>query len=183
MLNDIVKIKRIYESALRYIRNEDKLSKEASLEELCKLILLKFCYEQKNQYLLVPDKVQLFAFDEYVQDGYRRWFYQYLTAEQFNGWDTIRVSKDSFIDVLRILKELSFTEIETNLYGEAFTEFLQSQYTGYLSESASPRMLTKYLFSVIETSKITNLLDPCCGLGGMLAEAAKGKHPLVAVAG
>lgn len=183
MLNDIIKIKRIYESALRYIRNEDKLSKEASLEELCKLILLKFCYEQKNQYLLVPDKVQLFAFDEYVQDGYRRWFYQYLPAEQFYGWDTIRVSKDSFIAVLKLFKELSFTEIEKKLYGEGFTEFLQSQYTGYLSESASPRILTKYLFSVIETAKITSLFDPCCGLGGMLAEAAKGKHPLVAVAG
>lgn len=183
MNQTINRIKRLFESTLRIIRNEDKLSKEASLEELCKLLLLKFCYERKNLQQLNPALVQFFGFDEHVQDGYRRWFYQYTLAEQFPGWDTIRISKDSFISVLNDLKEISFADIDAGHFGAAFTEFLQSQYTGYLSEHASPKVLSKYIFDVIDIAKASSLLDPCCGLGGMLAEAAKNKHAFLTLAG
>lgn len=183
MNQTINRLKRIFESSLRIIRNEDKLSKEASLEELCKLLLLKFCYERKNQQSLIPAMVQLFGPNEHVQDSYRKWFYQYTLAEQFQGWDTIRVSKESFVSVLNDLKEFSFKDLKDDIYGPAFTEFLQSQYTGYLSEHSSPKTLTKFIFDVIDKAKITKLMDPCCGLGGMLAEAILPNRQFLSIAG
>lgn len=183
MVDPIIQIKRYYESALKTIRTVDKLSKEGSLEELCKLILLKFCYEKQSLQVLSPEMVQLFQPSEHVQAGYRRWFYSYQIAEQFQGWDSIRVSKECFVSVLKELKEISFADIDAEHYGAAFTEFLQSQYTGYMSEHASPKVLSKYIFDVINIAKASSLLDPCCGLGGMLAEAAKNKHAFLSLAG
>lgn len=166
----------ILERSFRIIRSEERLSVEASVEELCKVLLIKLCFERKNNTRFPPFAADLRASSEPMPSFYKRFFSSYVPAYEFKEWDSQKLSKNTFWMVCEELSSINMSEVMTDVYGKAFTAFLQKHYSGYLSEYSTPQRLNKFIFDVLGIEKMNNFADPCCGLGGTLVEAANRTH-------
>lgn len=169
--------------SFKLIKNEQRLSIEASIDELCKVLLLKLCFERKNNNRFLPFVYDLKANTEPVSKFYNRYFETYVANIGFKGWESQMLSKDIFGRVCEELSEMSFTETYNNLYGQAFSAFLQKHYSGYLAEYSTPEKLNSFMLDVICGEKISNIADPCCGLGGTIVAAAKRVGKSVSIKG
>lgn len=171
------------EQSLKIIRSIDRLSLEASIEELCKVQLLKWCYEQvKDRPLDVMAEGSLWG-DVDVKYVYQKYAELYVPLYAFKGWEQSHLSKNSF---LRVIEELS----NVNLFGSdiheevtAFSEFLQKHFSGYLSEYSSPILLCEYIVTALDMEQRESFADPCCGLGGLLLETIKRNKEYIKVKG
>lgn len=161
------------EQSLRIIRNADRLSLEASIEELCKIQLMVLYFEQKNEASLLRYIEELRYSQEDVKDFYKRYFRTYVPVNAFKGWEQLFVNKSSFVQVVETLSEENLFSCEKWDKAYAFSAFLQLHYAGYLSEYSTPEILCRFVNIVLGTEEILSLADPCCGLGGMLVEAIK----------
>ena len=161
------------EQSLRIIRNADRLSLEASIEELCKIQLMVLYFEQKNEASLLRYIEELRYSQEDVKDFYKRYFRTYVPVNAFKGWEQLFVNKSSFVQVVETLSEENLFSCEKWDKAYAFSAFLQLHYAGYLSEYSTPEILCRFVNMVLGTEEILSLADPCCGLGGMLVEAIK----------
>jgi len=161
------------EHSYKLIKSEMRLSTEASIEELCKVLLLKLCFERKNNSRFLPFVDDLKANTEPVSSFYRRYYETYASHLGFIGWESQMLSKDVFWRICEGLSKSAFTDSNLSMYGSAFSAFLQKHYAGYLSEYSTPEKLNSFILEVLGYDKISNMVDPCCGLGGTLIEAAK----------
>ena len=171
------------ERSLRIIRSTDRLSLEASIEELCKIQLLKLYFEKKNETSLLQFVDNLRETEEEAKAFYERNFRAYIPDGTFKGWESLYVCKKSFIKVIEDLSEQSLFASEPVDRANAFSEFLQLHYAGYLSEYSSPEVLNKFIDTVLGAESIMSLADPCCGLGGSLVEAVKERHNQIKIKG
>lgn len=160
------------ERSYRIIRSEERLSIEASIEELCKVLLLKLCFEQKNKSQFQPFVYDSEAGNEPVSTFYKRYFNTYVTAFEFAGWEAQMLSKNTYWKVCEELSDMSFANLEPEVHGAMFTAFLQKHYSGYLSEYSTPKKLNAFIMDVLGVEKTSSIADPCCGIGGTLVEAA-----------
>lgn len=160
------------ERSYRIIRSEERLSIEASIEELCKLLMLKLCFEHENKSQFQPFIYDGEASHEPVSSFYKRYFNKYVPSYEFAGWETQMLSKNTYWKVCEELTTMSFAEIDPEVHGAMFTAFLQKHYSGYLSEYSSPKKLNLFIMDVLGAEKTSSIADPCCGIGGTLVEAA-----------
>ena len=160
------------------IRRTERLAQEACMEELCKIILVKLCYERKNQKVLSFSALEYTIMEESVDCIYQRLFQTYVPPFLFDGWDRIELKRKTFGEVITMLEDINLSEADHIEMGKAFTSFLQVQYGGYINDYSTPDILTRYIFDVLDMENVINLFDPCSGIGGMLAEAYrhKGEH-------
>lgn len=164
------------EQSLRIIRNTDRLSLEASIEELCKIQLMILYFERKNEVSLSRFVEELRYSNEDAKDFYDRYYRTYVPALSFKGWEQLYASKSSFLKVIDTLSEETLFNCEKWDKAFAFSDFLQLHYAGYLSEYSSPEVLSRFINKVLGTEDMLSLMDPCCGLGGMLVEALKQRN-------
>lgn len=171
------------EQSLRIIRNTDRLSLEASIEELCKIQLMMLYFEQKNEASLLRFIEDLRYSNEDAKDFYRRYYRTYLPENAFKGWEQLFINKSSFVKVVETLSEESLFDCEKWDKANAFSAFLQLHYAGYLSEYSTPEILSRFINNALGTEALLSLADPCCGLGGMLVESIKQRNSQLKVKG
>lgn len=171
------------EQSLRIIRNTDRLSLEASIEELCKIQLMILYFERKNEVSLLRLVEELRTGNEDVKHFYDRYYRTYVPALVFKGWEQLYASKSSFLKVIDSLSEDTLFNCERLDKAFAFSDFLQLHYAGYLSEYSSPEILSRFINKALGTEDVLSLVDPCCGLGGMLVEALKQRNSQLKVKG
>lgn len=176
-------ILQTYESAFRIIRKVEKIATEAGIEELCKVLLLKLCFEHKNNMLLEFINAQLKETSESAVSVYRRIFETYVPLRQFNGWEATKLSKECLMMVITELSEVELDIVDAETSGEALTTFLQRHYTGYLAQYSTPKVLTEYVAGIVSELGVYSVSDPCCGLGGFLVEMAKRKPDWLQISG
>lgn len=167
------------ERSLRLIRNGERLSLEASIEELCKLLLLQIVLERESQRTLNDFVGDMVLLDDDEVDYYHEIFKKYELDYIFSGWDYTKLSLNTLMRVTEELTHDSLFESRLEAKAKAFTEFLQLHYSGYLSEYSTPQALNKYIMDVVGPEQFYSLADPCCGLGGMIVEGInRSKHSL-----
>ncbi|MBO6023289.1 MAG: N-6 DNA methylase [Bacteroidales bacterium] len=122
---------------LATIKRLERLSQEACIEELCKVLVVKLG----------------------------------ASLSSFAGWSEKVIKSKTFDEVYTSLEPYCFDYGEKHELGRAFTEFLQENFGGNISDYSTPSILTKYVFNVLDLNGIESVFDPCCGIGGSLAEA------------
>lgn len=167
------------ERSLRIIRNSERLSLEASIEELCKVLLIQIYLERKSQRTLNDFVGHIVVMDDDNLGYYHELFKKYELDHSFRGWDYLKLKLSTVMNVVDELSKVSLFKSEPAARAKAFTEFLQLHYSGYLSEYSTPSVLNKYIMEVVNPQRIHSFADPCCGLGGFLVEATvRGCHSL-----
>ncbi len=164
------------------IKKTERLAPEACMEELCKLLLVKLYYERKTLRTLAFSLFRNNIYDNPADRSYENLFRSYVPCYLFEGWDRINLKRRTFEEVVTLLESINLYETDCIEAGKAFTSFLQAQYGGYINDYSTPDILTKYIFDVLGIESIKTVFDPCCGIGGMLAEAycRKGCHLMLA---
>ncbi len=167
------------ERSLRIIRSTERLSLEASIEELCKVQLLKLIVGPNSRQLpriLANESEQT---NEGIKVLYHSLFESNNSSYAFKGWEQTSLSYYTFIKVLEELTEENLfsgdnqEESRVKAEGEAFIGFLQLHYSGYLSKYSSPKLLNDFIVKVLDLERRESFADPCCGIGGLLLEAVK----------
>ena len=167
------------ERSLRLIRSGERLSLEASIEELCKVLLIQIYMERESQRTLNDFVGHMVVMDDDNLDHYHELFLKYRLDNSFRGWDYLKLKLSTLMNVTDELTRESLFMSEKDAKANAFTEFLQLHYSGYLSEYSTPSVLNKYIMDVIDPQRFCSFADPCCGLGGFLVEASThGCHSL-----
>ena len=171
------------ERSLRIIRSTDRLSLEASIEELCKILLLNYCFEKKNETSLKGFASKLTENNEKADEFYLRFFDSYVPTYTFKGWDKLTASKESLVKVIDVLSEEGLFDGGQMDKAKAFSEFLQLHYAGYLSEYSTPELLNQFIVTALDSERLLTLADPCCGIGGALVEAVRNGNANLRVKG
>lgn len=157
--------------AFMHVVFNERLSQEASVEELCKILLIKLSYERTTQTTLTVSDADDVAREDTAESFYYGLFSSYVPFDQYYGWNHIDVKLKTFCEVLNILQPYNFSEEEKFETGRAFTMFLQYSINWDVYDYSTPSVLTNYIFKILDLKDVYSLYDPCCGIGGMLTTA------------
>ncbi len=166
------------EQALFEVMHWERLSNEASIEELCKILLVKLYYERQNLKALALEDVTDNVFGEKSGQVYDKLFQAYVPLFLFKGWEKINLKRETLDEVVNLLQPYCFADYNKQELGKLFTFFLQSRFTWYANDYSTPIALTQFIYKVLDVKGFISMYDPCCGIGGMLALAysQKGEH-------
>lgn len=183
MFFDDNNVVRLFGEALTTVTYNERLSREASMEELCKILLVKLCYERKNWQVMTPSAINEGRTGKTVSSIYGDLFQAYVPSFLFPGWDKTEVKLKTFEEVLNILQPLDLAKDDNIETGKNFTAFMQMHYDWYANDYSTPMVLTDYIFRVLDVNRFKSILDPCCGIGGMLATANREKRDFLHLSG
>jgi len=165
------------------IRNNDKLSPEASFDEISKILFIKIRYERKN------DEAQIFSYDEF-QKGKKYYdrdkapnspeYYQNLfelTKQEFKDdnlfseHEKLRIKQGSFEAIVKELEKYNLSITSDDVKGIAFEQFLGRTFRGELGQFFTPRTVVDFMNDVLDPQEGEVVCDPCCGSGGFLIKS------------
>ncbi len=162
------------------IRNNDKLSPEASFDEISKILFIKIRYERSNSENQIFSKEQFEklkkAYDE-TKSKSSPDFYQQLferTKEDFKDDDLfepneiIRIRENSFEAIVEELEIYNLSTTSDDVKGIAFEQFLGKTFRGELGQFFTPRTVVDFIVEILDPQESEVICDPCCGSGGFL---------------
>lgn len=172
------KFSEILQGCHDIIRNNDKLSPEASFDEISKILFVKILNERKlhdiyTKLMFLEGKKLYEATDNTINIPYHHFLFEQVKKEYqaenvFNEYETIRIRENSFIQIIELLQIYNLSEISDDLKGIAFEKFLGKTFRGELGQFFTPRTIVDFMVACIEPKEGELICDPCCGSGGFL---------------
>ena len=172
------------------IRNNDKLSPEASFDEISKLLFMKIRFERDNKGMKVFTKQEYLDaaqnHEKNVRPGlkgtdlYALSYMQFLfrTTKEFfkddrlfDDKDEINIRENSFIQILEKLETFNLSDTQDDVKGIAFEEFLGTTFRGELGQFFTPRTIVDFMTEILDPQEGEVICDPTCGSGGFLIKA------------
>lgn len=166
------------------IRNNDKLSPEASFDEISKILFIKIMYErnpkqeaifslkqferQKEAHILVNGASDVTS--SYVQKLFNdvksdEWF---KDADIFDKHESIKLREKSFEQIVKELQIYNLTSTSADVKGIAFEKFLGRTFRGELGQFFTPRVIVDFIVNLLDPKEDELICDPCAGSGGFL---------------
>lgn len=173
------KFSEILQNCHDIIRNNDKLSPEASFDEISKILFVKILNERKSREIYTRQKY-LEGKVQYETNGnfisakpYPHYLFEQVKKEYqaenvFNEYETIRIRENSFAQIIELLQIYNLSEISDDLKGIAFEKFLGKTFRGELGQFFTPRTIVDFMVACIDPKEGELICDPCCGSGGFL---------------
>ena len=165
------------------IRNNDKLSPEASFDEISKILFIKIRYERSNSENQIFSKEQFEklkkAYDEtkskssldFYQQLFERTKEDFKDDDLFEQTEIIRVRENSFEAIVKELQIYNLSTTSDDVKGIAFEQFLGKTFRGELGQFFTPRTIVDFIVDVLDPQESEIICDPCCGSGGFLIKA------------
>lgn len=164
------------------IRNNDKLSPEASFDEISKILFIKIMYERN------PKQESIFSLKEFER---QKEYYKYVHGgsditnsfmqklfndvksefEEDNIFDKneiIKLRERSFEQIVKELEIYNLTSTSADVKGIAFEKFLGRTFRGELGQFFTPRVIVDFIVDLLEPKENELICDPCAGSGGFL---------------
>lgn len=173
------------------IRNNDKLSPEASFDEISKILFMKIMYERNATEEMIFSKAK-FQSDElnyeqvirpslrkevaYLDQDYMQFLFDQTKKSfendgLFEPKDQIRIKKNSFELIVEELEAFNLSDTSDDVKGIAFEQFLGKTFRGELGQFFTPRTIVDFMVDVLDPKEGEKICDPCCGSGGFLITA------------
>nr|WP_288210042.1 N-6 DNA methylase [uncultured Dysgonomonas sp.] len=173
------------------IRNNDKLSPEASFDEISKVLFMKIMYERsssegmifskekfqeddKNYELVIRPQLKkeaAFLDQDYMQYLFENTKRAFLNDGIFDLKDQIKIKKASFEMIVEELQAFNLSDTSDDIKGIAFEQFLGKTFRGELGQFFTPRTIVDYMVEILDPKENELICDPCCGSGGFLITA------------
>jgi type I restriction enzyme M protein len=168
------------------IRNNDKLSPEASFDEISKILFLKIMYEKSpDEDMLIFSKQKVKKEMELHQRRIdRRETSKTYLEEKFDGVknafiddgifednEKIKIKDNSFLDIVQELEIYNLTATSEDVKGIAFETFLGRTFRGELGQFFTPRVIVNFIVELLSPMPNELVCDPCAGSGGFLIKA------------
>lgn len=168
------------------IRNNDKLSPEASFDEISKILFLKIMYEKnpdddtlifskqkvKKEMEIHQKKIDRKqtsqTFLESIFDGVKNAF---KDDGIFEENEKIKIKENSFLEIVQELEIYNLTATSEDVKGIAFETFLGRTFRGELGQFFTPRVIVNFMVDLLNPQANELICDPCAGSGGFLIKA------------
>lgn len=168
------------------IRNNDKLSPEASFDEISKILFLKIMYEKSpddDTLIFSKQKVkkEMEVHEKRVQ---RKETSKTYLEEKFDGVknafkddgifeenEKIKIKENSFLEIVQELEIYNLTATSEDVKGIAFETFLGRTFRGELGQFFTPRVIVNFMVDLLNPQSNELICDPCAGSGGFLIKA------------
>lgn len=165
------------------IRNNDKLSPEASFDEISKILFIKTLYERSNE------KGLIYSLSEYKEEKkhyekiknkedlpfYQKRFVNVKSEleddQLFEKNELVKIKEVSFEAIIKELEKYNLSTTSDDIKGIAFEEFLGKTFRGELGQFFTPRTVVDYMVEILDPQEGETICDPCCGSGGFLIKA------------
>jgi len=169
------------------IRNNDKLSPEASFDEISKILFIKIMYERN------PKQESIFSFKQFEKQkdawnmvkgasesetSYMQRLFEdvksdiwFKDANIFDNNEKIKLRERSFEQIVKELEIYNLTATSADVKGIAFEKFLGRTFRGELGQFFTPRVIVDFIVNLLEPKEDELICDPCAGSGGFLIKA------------
>jgi len=164
------------------IRNNDKLSPEASFDEISKILFIKIMYERK------PKQEAIFSLKQfenlkdawnfsrgrseketsYVQRLFEDVKEEFADDNIFDANEKIKLREKSFEQIIKELQIYNLTSTSADVKGIAFEKFLGRTFRGELGQFFTPRVIVDFIVNLLDPKENELICDPCAGSGGFL---------------
>jgi len=164
------------------IRNNDKLSPEASFDEISKILFIKIMYERN------PKQEAIFSFKQfeklkdawnlsrgksekessYIQRLFEDVKEEFAQDNIFDSHEKIKLREKSFEQIIKELQIYNLTSTSADVKGIAFEKFLGRTFRGELGQFFTPRVIVDFIVNLLEPKENELICDPCAGSGGFL---------------
>lgn len=167
------------------IRNNDKLSPEASFDEISKILFIKIMYERKPKQEAIFSLKQFETLKEawnisrgksetetsYMQRLFEDVKAEFLEDNIFDENEKIKLRERSFEQIVKELEIYNLTSTSADVKGIAFEKFLGKTFRGELGQFFTPRVIVDFIVELLEPKENELICDPCAGSGGFLIKA------------
>lgn len=164
------------------IRNNDKLSPEASFDEISKILFIKIMYERNPKQEAIFSLKQFERLKEawnmsrgksesessYMQRLFEDVKAEFLTDNIFDENEKIKLRERSFEQIVKELEIYNLTSTSADVKGIAFEKFLGRTFRGELGQFFTPRVIVDFIVDLLEPKENELICDPCAGSGGFL---------------
>ena len=164
-----------FEEIHNYLYANEGLSEQQVLEEIIKILFIKFYDEQRNgdsfyisktEFLNINSKRtqkiffnrirQLFINTKKVYDSY------------FDESDILKLSESSLAFSIKKLQSINFKNSETDENGLAFQKFISRYSRESRGQFFTPDQVVNVCVEIIQPKRNEKIIDPACGTGGFL---------------
>ena len=174
------------------IRNNDKLSPEASFDEISKILFMKIMYERNRQKGKIFTKEEVLEQESHYEKNIRPvnvrrngpkddisyvtyWFDDtknaYKAEQLFEDNEVIKIRRESFLAILEKLQIYNLSKTSDDVKGVAFEKFLGTTFRGELGQFFTPRSVVEFMTEILDPQEGERVCDPCSGSGGFLINA------------
>ncbi len=164
------------------IRNNDKLSPEASFDEISKILFIKIMYERnpkqeaifsKKQFEKLKDAWNLSRGKSEKETSYMQRLFEDVKEEFandniFETNERIKLRENSFEQIVEELEIYNLTSTSADVKGIAFEKFLGRTFRGELGQFFTPRVIVDFIVELLCPKENELICDPCAGSGGFL---------------
>ena len=164
------------------IRNNDKLSPEASFDEISKILFIKIMYERKpkqeaifslKQFENLKDAWNLSRGRSEKETSYIQRLFEDVKEEFaedniFDSNEKIKLREKSFEQIIKELQIYNLTSTSADVKGIAFEKFLGRTFRGELGQFFTPRVIVDFIVNLLDPKENELVCDPCAGSGGFL---------------
>ncbi|MFH1777771.1 MAG: N-6 DNA methylase [Candidatus Omnitrophota bacterium] len=158
-----------FEDIHNYIYANDGLSEQQVLEEIVKILFIKYYDEQNNGNNFYVEESELNnnkSFSSRINHLFENTKQKYKTF--FAGEDSLKLSTQSLLFVIRKLQKINFTSSTKDANGLAFQKFLGRYAKGGRGQFFTPDPVIDFCVQFIQPKPNEKIIDPACGTGGFL---------------
>ncbi|MCT3773142.1 N-6 DNA methylase [Elizabethkingia anophelis] len=173
---------RLLHKCHNIIRNNDKLSPEASFDEISKILFIKIMYERnpkqeaifsKKQFEKLKDAWNLSRGRSEKETSYMQRLFEdvkeeFANDDIFEPNERIKLRETSFEQIVEELEIYNLTSTSADVKGIAFEKFLGRTFRGELGQFFTPRVIVDFIVDLLDPKEGELICDPCAGSGGFL---------------
>lgn len=166
---------RRFEDIHNYIYANDGLSEQQVLEEIVKILFIKYYDEQiekqrfyisDDEYLKVDSGKNQRSFLERIKCLFEETKKKYTSF--FDSKTHLKLSSQSLAFVIKKLQEIDFRNSKSDANGLAFQKFLGRHAKGGRGQFFTPEPVIDFCVEIIQPKPNEKIIDPACGTGGFL---------------
>ena len=166
---------KCFENIHNHIYANDGLSEQQVLEEIVKILFIKYYDEKRDEHLfyVTPDENHRIKIDESPNSFLNRIHKLFEESKQqysnlFDSEDRLTLSYQSLIFVVKKLQEISLLDNRRDANGLAFQKFLGRHAKGGRGQFFTPDPIIDFCVEYINPNPDEKIIDPACGTGGFL---------------
>jgi len=164
-----------FEDIHNYIYANDGLSEQQVLEEIVKILFIKFYDEQREKKsFCISDSESLEINSGKDQNSFLNRINQLFEETKqkydtyFDSKDRLELSTQSLAFVVKKLQVINFKNSKNDANGLAFQKFLGRRAKGGRGQFFTPDPIIDFCVEIIQPNPDEKIIDPACGTGGFL---------------
>lgn len=169
-----------FEDIHNYLYANDGLSEQQVLEEIVKILFVKFFDEQREKKSFFISESESHKIDSgknqnsffiRIKQLFKETKQKY--SSYFDSKDSLKLSHQSLGFVVKKLQEIDFINSKSDANGLAFQKFLGRHAKGGRGQFFTPDPIIDFCVEIIQPKPDEKLIDPACGTGGFLFSSLK----------